>query len=716
MKRILIVFILAILAAAGISPMTALAAPGDNLIANSSMETAANTTTPSGWTSNKWGTNTANFNYLTTGHTGSRSVRSTVTSYTDGDAKWYFTPVNVTAGKSYTFSDFYKANVGTEVIAQFTHQDNSVSYQWLGSVVASTPWAQATFTFAVPTGATKASVFHVLPAVGSLTIDDASLNEVVVVTPPPAQNLIANPSVETASGTTPASWLSSKWGTNAATFTYPTTGHTGSRSVKTQVTSYTDGDAKWYFTPVNVTPGTRYTYKDYYQSNVATDFFAWFTNADGTDSYEWLGTAPASTGWQQSSFSFTVPATAQKVSVFHLVSSVGWLTTDDAELRVAEAASSNPVPNPSLEQASASNPNAPDRWLTNKWGTNTANFEYSNEGYNSAKSAKVTVSNYTDGDAKWYFEPQQLEQGKSYRLSFRYRTNTTPQVSVMHLRADGSDFYAGLPKPLPSGNTSEWQLYTDTFTVPADAVSTSAFMFVNSNGWAQTDDYLVEPYEPTGFNRPLVTLTFDDGQEENAQTALPVMTQHGLKSTQCYATTFADGNAQNSANIVAFHNAGHEICSHSVTHPFLTQVSPTQLATELTDSKAFLEQLIGAPVRNFATPYGDYDGPVVDAIMQRYRSHRGVDEGYNSKDNFDVKRIRVQNMLSTTTLQQYQQWLDYAKATNTWLVLVYHRVADDPGEFDTYETDFGAQMNALTASGITVKTYNDALDELTPQL
>jgi peptidoglycan/xylan/chitin deacetylase (PgdA/CDA1 family) len=141
------------------------------------------------------------------------------------------------------------------------------------------------------------------------------------------------------------------------------------------------------------------------------------------------------------------------------------------------------------------------------------------------------------------------------------------------------------------------------------------------------------------------------------------------------------------------------------------------LTYELTHSKQYLESITGAPVPNFASPYGDYNAVVNTEIKKYYRSHRTVDEGYNSKDNFNLYRIRVQNLLATTTLAEFQGWIDKAKADKTWLVLVYHRVtAGTPDEFDTKESDFTQQMNALVASGVTVKTYNTALDELTAQL
>jgi len=278
-----------------------------------------------------------------------------------------------------------------------------------------------------------------------------------------------------------------------------------------------------------------------------------------------------------------------------------------------------------------------------------------------------------------------------------------------------------MPQPFPASNASTvWQKYTETFTVPAGTVSVSPFLFIAANGFLSVDDVNVEAYTPTGFTRPLVTLTFDDGHEDNAATALPVMNARSLKSTQCFATQYIQDNAAAQQAVATFQNSGHEICSHTITHPFLTSLTATQLTTEVKNSQTYLKTLTGAPVKNFASPYGDYNQAVNTELKKYYRSHRTVDEGYNSKDNFDAYRVRVQNMKNTTTLAEYQSWIDQAKATNTWLVLVYHRVpvtgATDVEEFDTPFADFTPQMDALVASGVTVKTYDAALDELTAQL
>ena len=56
------------------------------------------------------------------------------------------------------------------------------------------------------------------------------------------------------------------------------------------------------------------------------------------------------------------------------------------------------------------------------------------------------------------------------------------------------------------------------------------------------------------------------------------------------------------------------------------------------------------------------------------------------------------------------------KPDRTWLVLVYHRVATDAGPYDTTPELFVQHMDAIKNSGISVKTYQDALTEVRSQL
>ena len=166
-----------------------------------------------------------------------------------------------------------------------------------------------------------------------------------------------------------------------------------------------------------------------------------------------------------------------------------------------------------------------------------------------------------------------------------------------------------------------------------------------------------------------------------------------------------------------------------MTHPFLTTVSRRAADDELVSSKQVLEAIPGVgTIRNFAYPYGDYDARVIAAEQAAgYRSGRSVEEGYNSKLDLELYDIRVQNMTPDTTPAQYKSWIEYAKAHNYWLVIVYHEVVPDTAprcqntsadpdpclaDYDTKVSAFQAQLDAITSAGLDsdVVTVQQALD------
>jgi peptidoglycan/xylan/chitin deacetylase (PgdA/CDA1 family) len=535
-------------------------------------------------------------------------------------------------------------------------------------------------------------------------------------------NLVPNANLETVSGTQPASWIQGKWGTNTTTFTYQTPGNNSSgHSVAINMTGYSSGDAKWYFAPISVTPSTDYTFSDYYISNVQTSIVAMSTDANGVPTYYDISTAvPASATWKQATYTFKTLANTKSLTIFHLIQKNGSLTIDDMSVATTDSTPVTPpptpivdwVPNNSVETASGA---VPAHWTKESWGTNTPKYEYiTNDGHDGSKSVKVTMTNYKDGDAKWVFAPQALPTGKDYRFTGWYKTNTIPHVVVQYIKADGSEDYFGMPDPVPSG--SGWQKYSDVFSVPAGVQKVSVFFFLSNNGWVQTDDFHIKPFSYTPYQRAIVTLTFDDGFEDNVKTVLPILEQYKLKTTQCYATQYIEGIPQAVADVKTFASKGHEICSHSVTHPMFTTLTTAQMDQELSHAQTFLKSISGQAVTNFASPFGDYNAKVNTEIAKYYKSHRTTDEGFNSKDNFDPYRLRVQNMQVNTSFTQFQQWVNKAIADKAWLILLYHRVGtSDLEQFDTKSADFAAEMKWLASRGVAVERWDKALAEVSAQ-
>ena len=379
----------------------------------------------------------------------------------------------------------------------------------------------------------------------------------------------------------------------------------------------------------------------------------------------------------------------------------------------------NLIMNPSME-AGNSNNTLPVGWTMNAWGSLTPQFTYLlNEGHTGNRSVRVDVSNYVSGDAKWIFESVQLEPGGDYVFSDWYKSNVDTEVVLAVTNTVGTVDYYGL-SVAPKSET--WTKFVATFTMPENGVKASVYHVINRNGWLITDDFQIVRYYYEGFDRGMVTITFDDGWEDNPETALLEMKKYGFKSTQYYATTYINDMpwyphpwAKN--RIQLFIDAGHEIGSHSINHSFLTTISEQKLKEELADSKLYLENYLGVPIRHFASPYGVYNAFVKDKIMEYYVTHRTVDAGYNSKDNLDYSQLLTMCVLLTTTIDEFEGWVKKAKEENLWLILLYHRVGGTAvlTVHDTTPEKFAEQMQVIHNYGIEVVTISEALEKIKNQ-
>ena len=89
-------------------------------------------------------------------------------------------------------------------------------------------------------------------------------------------------------------------------------------------------------------------------------------------------------------------------------------------------------------------------------------------------------------------------------------------------------------------------------------------------------------------------------------------------------------------------SAGVEVGSHTVSHPHLPQLSDAELDRELRDSRAELEDELGAPCRHLAYPYGEEDDRVREAVRRAgYDAAFAVDPRHERSDRFAVPRLAV---------------------------------------------------------------------------
>ncbi len=79
--------------------------------------------------------------------------------------------------------------------------------------------------------------------------------------------------------------------------------------------------------------------------------------------------------------------------------------------------------------------------------------------------------------------------------------------------------------------------------------------------------------------------------------------------------------------------AGHEIGSHTMTHPILPRCQSEQIEHEIAESRRVIEARLDAPVRSFCYPNGDSDARAVEAVKRAgYRNAVTTAWGSNGRD------------------------------------------------------------------------------------
>lgn len=208
----------------------------------------------------------------------------------------------------------------------------------------------------------------------------------------------------------------------------------------------------------------------------------------------------------------------------------------------------------------------------------------------------------------------------------------------------------------------------------------------------------------------MVTFTFDDGTKSNPRIAAPALEAAGFRGTFYLMSGFLDEDPYlDTREARMLHRRGHEVGGHTISHPYLTQLSDAELRSELEDSKTTLERVIGAPVTAFAAPYGDIDARVLDAIDDLYTSNRTVLPGFNFRGSVPRYELLVRSVTATTPVSTVEGWLDDAAAQNAWVILTYHDILDVPTTYDTTPAAIRAHIEAVTERNLPVVTVTEGL-------
>jgi peptidoglycan/xylan/chitin deacetylase (PgdA/CDA1 family) len=523
-----------------------------------------------------------------------------------------------------------------------------------------------------------------------------------------AVNIIQNSGVEIDENndSLPDGWNQGPWGDNAATFSYPVSGVNNSKAIAIEITSFSSGDAKWYFDDVPVVPNTQYAFSDYYVSNVDTELDVRFTDASGEFSYSYIKNLPAVSDWSKAEALIDPPQGTVSMTVFHPIFSIGKISIDDFSLipipasdttfdsgfvsltfddgwldhkntvvpildkreikgtfYIISGETDQSISNPSFEVDLDKN-NVPDNWDKNVSGKNKTVFNYPVTSSDGSKAVGINITSYTNGAAFWSFKEIPVKADRTHVFSDRYKSTVATKVIARIRNTSGGtqDVTIGTAKA-----SSSWKNFNASFYVPTNAQTITIFHQLKSKGSISVDDFKLS------------------------------------RKNNTYVTA---------SDIMAMENSGHEIGAHTRTHAHLTELNSTDANNEIAGSRNDLLNMGIKKILSFAYPYGEYNDSVKQIISSSgFSSARSVEEGFAGK-NSDKMALIVKNVLNTTTVAEMKSWIDQAKANKKWLIVVTHHVDNSNDPYGTTAAKFTSLVDYIKQTNIPVLTVAQGMDLL----
>jgi peptidoglycan/xylan/chitin deacetylase (PgdA/CDA1 family) len=153
---------------------------------------------------------------------------------------------------------------------------------------------------------------------------------------------------------------------------------------------------------------------------------------------------------------------------------------------------------------------------------------------------------------------------------------------------------------------------------------------------------------------PSICITFDDGCETDLIAAVPLLREFGFHATFFITAGFLDTPGYlSSQQLRELDSQEFEIGCHSMTHPYLSDLSDSEMQREIADAKIKIEQILSHPIKHFSCPGGRYNQRVLALTKQAgFNSVANSDFHANSASSslYELGRIA---MLRNMTIAQF---------------------------------------------------------------
>ena len=100
---------------------------------------------------------------------------------------------------------------------------------------------------------------------------------------------------------------------------------------------------------------------------------------------------------------------------------------------------------------------------------------------------------------------------------------------------------------------------------------------------------------------------------DHTDALLDIMEQNEIRCTFFAVQFWVENYPEYVQKII---DAGHELGTHSRTHPYMSKLSKDEIVSELKTSSAAIEKITGKKVTLFRPPYGDYNNLLIDTCAE----------------------------------------------------------------------------------------------------
>ena len=179
------------------------------------------------------------------------------------------------------------------------------------------------------------------------------------------------------------------------------------------------------------------------------------------------------------------------------------------------------------------------------------------------------------------------------------------------------------------------------------------------------------------------TIEFDDARPAHYLVSAPELEARGIYGTFALNTR----GISNWRHWQALSQRGHEIASHTWSHPKLIELNDDQIRFELARSKYdILSKIAGLKaVPSFTFPYGTSDPRVIALIKEHYESARfggGINASELQEDDF--YHLRGYSLYPPYDVTVMNRALDHTIRSGGWFVSYFHDVTPSHAINETY--------------------------------